>query len=229
MLFLSWPVTPGTIAGRIPPQLSLDTFDGQAWITLIPFRMERLRLRGLPPIPPFSQFDEVDCLTYVAHREARGIWFFRIEADTRLGSAMAGMLFGLPYHSATISLDVEGEERTFRCEGEVNRAGERPELRLRYRPRGPIHEAAPGTLAHLIVEQFVMFSRTRSGTLLSGRESRAPRRIQECDVVVSRNTLAEAARVPGPTGEPVAWYCARSDIRTWLPAPVAEPVTSGAR
>jgi uncharacterized protein len=214
MLFLSWPVPSAAIADRIPPQLSLDTFEQEAWITLIPFRMERLRLRGLPPIPPSASFNEVDCLTYVVGGGERGIWFFRIEAGSRAGSAMASMLFGLPYHYATISLEREGEQRSFRCEGD------RSELRLRYRPRGPVHEAAPGTLEHFIVEQFVMFSRTSWGTLLKGREARAPREVQACEVSIECNTLPQAAGVPGPSGEPVAWYCARSEIRTWLPAPL---------
>jgi hypothetical protein len=228
MLFLSWPVAPAAIAGRIPPALSLDTFEHHAWITLIPFRMEGLRLRGLPPIPLFSRFDEVDCLTYVVHGAEPGIWFFRIDAGTWMGSVVGRRLFGLPYHHSTLSLDREGDERIFHSEGAADGAGERPELRVRYRPRGPVYEAAPGTLTHFIVERLVMFS-ARGGTLLKGSESRPPRRIQDCDVVVARNTLPEAAGVTGPTGELVAWYCDRSVIRTWLPAPLSGPVTRTAR
>jgi uncharacterized protein YqjF (DUF2071 family) len=229
MLFLSWPVPAAAVAGRIPPRLSLDTYEQQAWITLIPFRMERLHLRGLPPAPPFSRFDEVDCLTYVMHREERGIWFFRIDAASLVGSMVGRRLFGLPYHHSTVSLDLEGEERIFQSAARGNAGDERPELRVRYRPRGPAHVAAPGTLAHFIVERFVMFSSGGSGTLLRGLEARAPRKIQECDVTVSRNTLPQAAGIPGPTGEPIAWYCGRSEIRTWLPAPLGEPVTSRGR
>jgi uncharacterized protein len=219
LLFLSWPVDPAALADRIPTPLLLETFEDRAWITLIPFRMERLRLRGLPPLPPFSSFDEVDCLTYVAHGDVRGIWFFRIEAETRAGSLAAPRLFGLPYHYARLSLSRENEERWFRSEGVASGPGERAELDVRYRPRGPAREARPGTLEHFIVERFVMFSRTPGGTLLIGRESRSPRQIQDCDVTVSRNTLPQAAGIPGPSVAPVAWYCDRSEIRTWLPVP----------
>jgi uncharacterized protein len=229
MLFLSWPVERAAIAGRIPAGLSLDTFEGRAWITLIPFGMERLHLRGLPPIPPFSRFAEVDCLTYVSNAGERGIWFFRIDAGTVVGSTVARALFGLPYHHSALSLEHDGEWRTFRSVGRPNGAGARPELQVRYRPRGPVHEAPSGTLAHFIVERFVMFSRTARGTLLSGREARPPRRIQDCDIAVSQNTLPRAAGVPGPAGELVAWYCARSEIRTLLPAPVVRPLTNPTR
>ncbi len=229
LLFLSWPVAPGALAGRIPAPLTLETFEQRAWITLIPFRMERLRPRGLPPMPLVSRFAEVDCLTYVRHGEERGIWFFRIDAGTGVGSAMARTFFGLPYHRSSVSLEREGEERIFQSEGRPDATGQRPELRLRYRSRGPAHEAEPGTLAHFIVERFVMYSRTSWGTLLQGRESRAPRRIQECDVTVARNTLPQAAGIPGPAGGQVAWSCDRSEIRTWLPAPITGTLTTPAR
>lgn len=221
LLFLSWPADPARITGRIPAGLTLDTFESQAWITLIPFRMERMRARWLPPIPPFSRFAEVDCLTYVRRGAVTGIWFFRIDAGTLVGSAMARWLFGLPYHHSRVALDQEGEWRAFSSVGRAEGTGVRPELRLRYRPRGQVFEATPGTLAHFIVERFVMFSQSGRGTLLQGREARPTRSIQECEVSVQQNTLPEAADVPGPAGDAVAWYCARSAIRTWLPAPVA--------
>ena len=220
MLFLSWPVEPARIAGRVPAGLTLDRFDDRAWITLIPFRMERLHPRWLPPVPPLSRFAEVDCLTYVRRGAVPGIWFFRIDAGTLVGSVMARWLFGLPYHHSSVSLDQEDEWRQVWSIGRADGSGARPELRLRYRPRGPVHEATPGTLAHFIVERFVMFSRSGRGTLLQGREARPPRSIQDCEVSIIRNTLPEAAGIPGPRSEPVAWYCARSAIRTWLPAPV---------
>lgn len=229
LLFLSWPIAPTEIAGRIPVPLRLDLHEGEAWITLIPFRMERLHLRWLPPVPPFSRFAEVDCLTYVRLGGEAGIWFFRIDAGTLLGSVMGRALFALPYHHSRVRLVAADEWRVFHALGAPSGAGVRPELRVRYRPTGPEFEAAPGTLAHFIVERFVMYSRTggaggtggTGGTLLRGREARAPRRIRDCEVRVEANTLPAAAGVPGPDGPLTAWICARSAIRTWLPAPVA--------
>ncbi len=217
MLFLSWPVSPAAIAGRLPPELSLETFGEQAWVTLIPFRMERLRMRGLPLSPDFA---EVDCLTYVTYGGEPGIWFFRIDAATGFGSVMARTFFGLPYNHSAVSLGQEGDDRTLDCEGKAGGGGPRPELRLRYRPRGAAREAAPGTLEYFVVERLVMYSCSRRGTLLRGLEARSPRRIQDCDVALTRNTLLQAVGLPAPEVAPIAWYCARSDIRTWFPAPV---------
>jgi hypothetical protein len=216
MLFFSWPVAPAAIAERIPAPLTLDLYEGRAWITLIPFRMERLRLRGLPPLPFGSRFLEVDCLTCVRAGSDPGIWFLRIDAATLLGAWVAPACFGLPYHDSRLSLEREGDWRRFRSLGRGTPA---PELSLRYRPAGPGYTATEGTLAHFLVERFLMFSRTGRGTLLVGREARPPRLIHEAEVEVGRNTIPEAAGVPAPGAEISAWYCSVSDIRTWLPAP----------
>jgi uncharacterized protein YqjF (DUF2071 family) len=216
-LFLSWPVAAGALVGRVPPPLVLDTFDGRPWITLISFRVERLRPRWLPPVPGLSRFGEVDCLTQVRLGDERGVWFFRIDAATRLGSALGRRLFALPYHRAAVRMDHAGEWHTVRSEGPG-------ELHAHYRPVGPEHEAAPGTLAHFVVERLAMFSRTRRGTLLRGVQTRAPRRIRDCGVALERNALPEATGLPGPDGEVAAWWCRQAVVGTVLPAPLGRSI-----
>lgn len=217
-LFVSWPVTPRAVADRIPAPLALDLFEDRAWITLVVFRMERLRPRWLPPVPGLSRFAEVNCLTQVRRGAERGVWFFRIDVATRLCAAV-GRLFALPYHHAEVSLNADGDWRRARSKGPPARGGDRPELRVRYRPMGLPHEAPPETLAYFIVERLVMFSMTERGALLRGVQARPPRRIHACEVVVERNTLLETAGVPGPAGPLTAWYCPRSLVRIWLPVP----------
>jgi uncharacterized protein len=224
LLFYSWPVAPDRLSGRLPPGLELDLFEGQAWITLIPFQMRGLRARLTPPLPGVSAFGEVDCLTYVRRPDgsAPGIWFFRITADTRLGAFVARHLWGLPYVAAPVEL--RQDAGWTRC---VAGAPDAPVLDLRYRGRGEPFETSPGTLAHFVVERLVMYSRTGRGTLLAGREARAPRQVQVAEVAVERNLIPELAEIPWPHGEAPAWTCAVSDIRTWLPAPAGITTTRG--
>lgn len=54
LLFLHWPVDPALIAARLPAGLYVDTFDGKAWLGLVPFFMERVRPVGLPALPWLS-------------------------------------------------------------------------------------------------------------------------------------------------------------------------------
>lgn len=217
LLFYNWSVDPGTVAERLPPGLLLDCYEDRAWITLIPFQMRGLRARFTPPLPGVSAFGEVDCLTYVMPRVGgpAGIWFFRITADTSLGSWMARHLWGLPYVDAPVT--VREDDGWTRCV--AGEAGA-PDFEVRYRGTGPTFVPTPGTLSHFVAERLVMYSVTRGGTLLSGREARAPRQIQEAEVKVAVNQIPRLAGLPEPGGDVAAWSCAGSDIRTWLPAPV---------
>jgi uncharacterized protein YqjF (DUF2071 family) len=220
-LFLSWPVAPAALAERIPPPLSLDTRDGRAWVTLVAFRVERLRPRGLPPVPGLSRFAEIDYLTYVRLDDEPGVWFLRIDAATRLG-AVVGRLFALPYHHAAVRVSADGDWRHVRRAAPAGGGAVGPELHVRYRPIGPEHEVRAGTLAHFLLERFVMFSRAARGTLLRGVQARAPRRLRACEVVLDRSALPGASGVPAPYGELQTWQCASVAVRTWLPAPVRQ-------
>jgi len=223
LLFYSWPVEPSALSARIPAQLELERFDGRAWVTLIPFRMRGLHARWLPPVPGTSSFDEVDCLTCVRHGDQPGIWFFRIEASSRVMAWSARTFFGLPYVHAPVRVESDGDG--WRCTVDDGSAG--PHLDLSYQGVGPTFEARPGTLAHFVVERFVMYSTPRHGTLLWGREARRPRRIRDAEVHGRVDQIAAAAGVPAPTGEVATWTCETSSIRTWLSVPV--PPTSPGR
>jgi uncharacterized protein YqjF (DUF2071 family) len=212
-------VSRAAFAERIPPPLSLDTFDGRAWVTLVAFRMERLRPRGLPPVPGLSRFAELGCMTYVRLGDESGVWFFRIDAATRVG-ALVGRLFALPYHHRAVTVSADGDWRHVRSAAPSGGRAAGPELHVRYRPTGPEHEARRGTLAHFLLERFVMFSRAARGPLLRGAQARAPRRLRACEVLLERSALPGASGVPAPYGELQAWHCARAAVRTWLPAPV---------
>jgi uncharacterized protein YqjF (DUF2071 family) len=217
-LFLSWPVAPPALADRIPPPLALDTFDGSAWITLVAFRIERLRLRGIPPVPGLSRFAEVSCLTHVRLGDERGVWFVRIDASTLLGSMVGGVLYALPYHRSAVTVGADGEWRSVGSEGQAPDGRVAPVLRARYRAIGREAQARPGTLAHFVLEQTVMFSRTPRGTLLRGVQARARRLARECELVVERNTMPAAAGLPGPGREVATWFCDRTVVRTGPPA-----------
>ena len=82
LLFLHWPVEISLIQKRLPPGLHVDTFDGQAWLGVVPFFMQRVRPIGLPPVPWLSWFLELNVRTYV-HDDAGnpGVWFFSLDCD----------------------------------------------------------------------------------------------------------------------------------------------------
>lgn len=60
LLFAHWPMDPALMRARVPPALELDTFDGAAWLGVVPFRMSGVRLRGLPALAGLSAFPELN-------------------------------------------------------------------------------------------------------------------------------------------------------------------------
>ena len=86
LTFLHWPYEPDVIRPLIPKQLTLDTFDGAAWIGLVPFLISGLRPPWMPVLPWISTFPETNVRTYVRGPNGdRGVWFFTLEADRLLG------------------------------------------------------------------------------------------------------------------------------------------------
>src|SRR5437016_13801934 len=59
LLFAHWPVSLEILRGLIPRALEVDEFDGQAWISVVPFSMSGVRVRGTPSMPWLSAFPEL--------------------------------------------------------------------------------------------------------------------------------------------------------------------------
>jgi uncharacterized protein YqjF (DUF2071 family) len=112
--FLHWPCDPGDVQRRLPPGLEVDTFDGAAWIGLIPFRLT-VTVPGVPRLPWASSCPEINLRTYVRGPDGRpGIWFFSLEAS-RLGAVlMARAWYRLPYMWSWMRLERRGALTTYR-------------------------------------------------------------------------------------------------------------------
>src|SRR5262245_36899528 len=81
LLFLHWPISPDQLRPLIPARLLIDTFEGTAWIGLIPFTMWGIRPPFLPAIPWLSSSHELNLRTYVHVNGVPGVWFFSLDAS----------------------------------------------------------------------------------------------------------------------------------------------------
>ena len=80
LLFLHWPLPPDAVRPLLPAEMTLDTFDGSAWVGLVPFTMTGVKFRWLGSIPSMRRFHECNVRTYV-HRDGEpGVWFFSLDA-----------------------------------------------------------------------------------------------------------------------------------------------------
>jgi hypothetical protein len=63
LLFAHWPIPQALIRSLVPAKLTVDFFDGQCWVGVIPFHMTAIRRRGFPALPGLSRFPELNLRT----------------------------------------------------------------------------------------------------------------------------------------------------------------------
>src|SRR3990172_1255020 len=96
LLFLHWEYDIEEIQRSLPPGLYADTFNGKAYLGIIPFSLQKLRFSVLPPVPGISDFNEVNVRTYVHDENGTpGVWFYSLDADN-LPAVEAANLIRLP-------------------------------------------------------------------------------------------------------------------------------------
>lgn len=175
LLFLHWPIDPDLIAQRLPPGLHVDTFEGTAWLGVVPFFMERVRPAGLPPVPWLSWFLELNVRTYVHDDDGNpGVWFFSLDCNQPLAVEVARRFFHLPYEHATMQCEKSNDHIHYQSRRKSMGA-----LNAIYDYRLPTDskEANFGTLEWFLVERYLLFSANPSGKLFSGRVHHAPYKI----------------------------------------------------
>jgi len=109
LTFLHWRYDAAAVQRKLPRGLTVETFDGSAWVGLVPFCVSNLRPPLAPALPWVSFFPETNVRTYVRGPDGEpGIWFFTLEAD-RLGAVIAARsTYGLPYRWAKMRVDLDG-------------------------------------------------------------------------------------------------------------------------
>lgn len=219
LLFAHWPVPPDTLRSRVPTGLELDTYDGQAWVGIVPFRMTNVRPRALPSIPTAGEFPELNVRTYVVTQRKPGVLFISLDAGSALAVLAARTAFLLPYYTARF--DVVREGNTVHYESRRLRSGSYPvELATRYRPVGPIFQPASGSLEDWLTARYCLYTTGRSGRLYRADIHHAPWPLQVAEAAFTRNTMASAQGIALPNVAPLLHYAARMDMVTWPILPV---------
>lgn len=215
LAFLHWRVDPSSLATHLPRGLTLDTFDGAAWLGVVPFRMANVRPRG----SPFARdFLELNLRTYVTAGETPGVWFFSLDATDRLGVRVARQAFFLPYFDARMKAGAHGGWYTFESE-RVHRGAKRGAFAGRYRPVDVPMRSEPGSLEAFLTERYWLYSADARGRLFRGRVHHEPWPLQTAQAEVERCTLGDLVGVP-IEGEPIAHFAREVNVRADLIARV---------
>jgi hypothetical protein len=226
VLFLHWRADPEALRSLIPAPLDIERRDGSAWVTALPFAMRRLRPRGLPALPWFSSFPQLNLRTYVTLGGRPGVFLLRVALSSRLAATIGRTIFHLPCVRARLTLRKEGESWLFSCRRRPGRlAGEceRPlSLSVRYRPEGIPFRPAPGTLEHWFSERFCYYSVGRDGGIDRGEIDHPPWLLQTARVEAVEGSWPELIGT-GDDGAPAhAYYSRRQKAFAWRPERCAD-------
>lgn len=227
LLFAHWPVPSSAIAGHLPEGLVVDTFDGSAWISVVPFSVDTLRLREFPPIPGMRSFLEVHLRTYVRerHTNARGIFYFSLDATKAGLVVMERMLHELPYYWARIRHE-RRDEREFGFQSERLLTRRPVRFKARYRGLGPTRRLAyrpQGTLEHFLTERYCQFTANRQGRLLRGELHHAPWPLEEAEAEIEINDLPAVHGINLPDTKPLLHYSRELVVYVWQTEIVQRP------
>lgn len=218
LLFAHWPVDAALLADRLPRGLELETWQGQAWLGIVPFRMVNTRPRGIPPLPGISHFPELNVRTYVRAAGVPGVWFFSLDAGNPLAVLGARVGFHLPYFAATMRCEQAGAE-VYYTSRRWHPLASPAVFAASYAPDGPVQRTQPGTLEHWLTERSCLYSADRRGRLWRGWIQHKPWPLQPARASIAVNTMAAplGLRLSGP---PLLHYAERLDVVGWLLEPV---------
>ncbi len=225
LLFAHWSVAPEILRGVVPPQLPLDTFDGRAWIGVTPFAVRNLRLRPSPAVPFLSAFPEINVRTYVTVDGKPGIYFFSLDAASRLAVAAARSAYRLPYFHARISIarDQAGIHYTSRRVGDEAPAP--ADFRGCYRPVGDTFNASRGSLEHWLTERYCLYTFDDQRRVQRADIHHPPWPLQHAEADIDVNTMTAEIAVD-LAGKPLLHYAHRQDVVFWTLRPCADDETS---
>lgn len=203
LLFLHWRYPADALQARLPPGLTIDTHEGDAWLGVVPFFMRGIRIRGLPGIPTATNFLELNLRTYVHDEHGTpGVWFFSLDANSRLTVWGARTWFRLPYQHAQMTAAADPATQAVDYRSHRRRTPHETASHFHYRPHGPLRVTEPGSLEFFLVERYLLFAAVRHGRLCTGRVWHSPYRIADArleawdDRLIALNGFAAPGRPP---------------------------------
>lgn len=244
LLFMHWPIDAKVLRPLIPSQLEIDTFDGRAWIGVVPFTMWGIRASFLPPIPGTSAFHELNVRTYVHYQGVPGVWFFSLDAANALAVWGARTFYHLPYFNAGMSLRQEeniitysstrtdaqtyagffapeksGFSADFNCERFQSLP--RAELNMSWKIGERLAESKPDSIEFFLTERYCLYAYHR-GKIYRSRIWHEPWPLRRAAIESCDSTMIESLGIEQPAGEPLLHYADSIAVNIWPLKKVSE-------
>ncbi|HUE83120.1 MAG TPA: DUF2071 domain-containing protein [Pyrinomonadaceae bacterium] len=213
LLFMHWPIDAGLLRPLIPPALEIDTYDGSAWIAIVPFTMWDIRPLPpyMPPVPGLAAMHELNVRTYVQIDGEPGVWFFSLDCNSRAAVLAARTFFFLPYYNADIDLKQEGQTIDYTLKRTDSPSAA---FSARWEIGAPLPTAEPGSLEFFLTERYCLYS-ARKEKIYRARIQHQPWPLQRAEVSAFSSTIIEASGLPELTSEPLLHYAEELSVEIW--------------
>jgi uncharacterized protein YqjF (DUF2071 family) len=225
LAYFHWAYEPSVVQRRLPRGVTVDTFDGSAWVGLIPFEMRDVRIGPTPPVPWLGSFIEINVRTYVVDELGRrAVWFFSLDVPRSVIVAVARTAFALPYCWAEAGHERHGDRHRYWLNRRWPR-GTRPHAEMRFTVGPTLADDEIGDLGHFLTARWALLTTRRRRVLYGAvRHPQWPlHRVVDLDI---DQDVVEAAGLPSPEGAPHAMYSPGVPVEiAWLQRLAAEPGT----
>lgn len=212
LAYIHWRYDPATVQALLPPGLDVDTFDGSAWVGLIPFSMRGITLPRMPAVPYFGSFPEINVRTYVRHNGIPGVWFFSLDVNRLIPAVVARTTYLLPYCWGRASNRIEGNVLRSTVE-------RRWPSRAHSSTTIEIGQAIPQSdeLSVFLSARWGLYSRGLFGGLMYAPVDHEPWPLHQAQLKAIDQNVVEAAGLPTPSGDPHVMFSPGVSVRIGRP------------
>jgi hypothetical protein len=219
LLFAHWPIASESLRRLIPPELTLDSFDGNGWIGIAPFHMSGIRLRGTPALPGLSRFPELNVRTYVTFAGKPGVYFFSLDAANVAAVWAARTFYLLPYFHARMRVEIENDWIVYYCrrlapENQGNGNHGQVEFKARYRSIAPVQLRKDGSLERWLTERYCLYS-VKAGRVYEAQIHHQQWPLQDAEAEIQINTMASASGIALPPIHPKLHFAKKLEVLVW--------------
>jgi hypothetical protein len=216
LLFAHWVIEASTLRRLIPARLELDSFEGRCYVGAVPFLMEGVRGRMMPPLPGLHAFPELNLRTYVTVGGKPGVWFFSLDAGQKIAVRAARRFFYLPYFDAKFEISRAAESCVEYSALRTHRGAPPAKFSAWYQPVHAVYHSTPGTLDSWLTDRYCLYSADSSGKLYRCEIDHPPWPLQKAKAVIHANTLGDWLGID-MGHEPATLHFAKSlDVRAWM-------------
>lgn len=202
LTFIHWRYPPEVVQAILPPGLEVDTFDGSAWVAVVPFRMVAVRPPWAPSIPWLTTFPETNVRTYVRDAEGGvGVWFSSLDITRLAGVAVARTWFHVPYTWASMHLAVDANSALYRSVRRWPTKG--PHVTAAVRIGAP---SSPSPLLSFLTNRWRAYTVDGAGQVAYGPVAHEPWSISEAALDEFSESVVTAAGLPPPSGDPLVHF-----------------------